>query len=143
MTDKSKVFTYSSIFTEWFKHNLEAQLRDCVLIMEENVNQNLSKFLKGNGVVHHLREVAKRKIHHLREVTRTILFQTSVLRSYWGCSLTATYLISRLSSQVVEGVTLIQLMTTFYPYIPILTSLHNRVFGCSAFVHVHSPYRGK
>ena len=34
-------------------------------------------------------------------------------------------------------------MTTFYPSIPMLSSLHNRVFDCPAFVHVHSPYRGK
>ena len=57
--------------------------------------------------------------------------------------LTATYLINRLPSRVLEGVTLVQLMTTFNPSIPILTSLQSRVFGCPAFVHVHSPYRGK
>jgi len=34
-------------------------------------------------------------------------------------------------------------MTTFYPFIPMLHSLQNRVFGCSAFVHVHSSYQGK
>ena len=34
-------------------------------------------------------------------------------------------------------------MTAFCPSIPILNSLQNRVFGCSAFVHVHSPYQGK
>jgi len=48
-----------------------------------------------------------------------------------------------LPSRVLEGVTPIQLMTTFYPFIPMLTNLQNRVFGCPAFVHVHSPYRGK
>jgi len=34
-------------------------------------------------------------------------------------------------------------MTTFYPSIPTLNSLKNRVFGCPAFVHGHSPYWGK
>ena len=88
--------------------------------------------------------VAERKNRHLLEVTRALLFQTYVPRSYWGeAVLTATYLINRLSSRVLEGVTPIQLMTTFYPSIPMLTSLQNRVFGCPAFVHVHSPYRGK
>ena len=29
-------------------------------------------------------EVAERKNWHLLEVTRTLLFETSVLRSYWG-----------------------------------------------------------
>jgi len=54
----------------------------------------------------------------------------------------ATYLINRLPSQVLEGISLVQLMTVFYPSIPIMTSLQTRVFGCPAFVHVHSPYRG-
>ena len=34
-------------------------------------------------------------------------------------------------------------MTTFYLSIPIMTSLQSRVFGCSVFVHVHGPHRGK
>jgi len=57
--------------------------------------------------------------------------------------LTATYLINRLPYRVLEGVTPIQLMTTFYPSIPMLNSLQNCVFGYPAFVHVHSPYQGK
>jgi len=57
--------------------------------------------------------------------------------------LTATYLINRLPFWVLEGVIHVQIMTTFYPYIPIMTSLQSRVFGCPIFVHVHSPYWGK
>ena len=57
--------------------------------------------------------------------------------------LTATYLINRLPSWVIEGVSSVQLMTTFYPFIPIMTSLQSRVFGCHVFVYVHSSYRGK
>ena len=57
--------------------------------------------------------------------------------------MTVTCLINRLPSRVLEGVIPIQLMTTFNPSIPILTSLQNHVFGCPAFVHVHSPYWGK
>jgi len=34
-------------------------------------------------------------------------------------------------------------MITFYPSIPIMTSLQTRVFRCLVFFHVHSPYRGK
>jgi len=55
--------------------------------------------------------------------------------------LTATYLINRLLFQVLKGITLVQLMITFYPFILILTSLQSDVFGCPAFVH--SSYRGK
>ena len=52
--------------------------------------------------------------------------------------LTATYLINRLTSHVLNGVSLIQLMTTFYPFVPFTTSLQS-----SVFVHVHSPHQGK
>ena len=56
----------------------------------EYVNQNFSKFLQENGVVHELtcvdtpqqNGVAKRKNRHLLKVTRVLLFQTSVPRSY-------------------------------------------------------------
>lgn len=116
------------------------------------MNQNLSKFLKDNGVVHKLtcvdtpqqNEVAERKNRHHLEVARALLFQISVPKSYWGeAVIPATYLINRLPSHVLNGVSLIQLMTTFYPSVPILTSLQTCVFGCPVFVHVHSPHREK
>ena len=56
--------------------------------------------------------------------------------------LTATYFINRLPSRVLEGVNYVQLMTTFNPSIPFLTSLQSCIFGCPAFVHVHSLYWG-
>ena len=36
-----------------------------------------------------------------------------------------TYLINRLPSRVLESVSLVQLITTFYPSIPIMTSLQS------------------
>ena len=55
----------------------------------------------------------------------------------------ATYLINRLPSRVLEGVSFVQLMATFYTSIPIMTSFQSHVFGCPVFVHVNSPYQGK
>ncbi|XP_068475998.1 myosin-15-like isoform X2 [Phaseolus vulgaris] len=153
MKDKSEVFHLFVKFYRMIQTQFESPIKR---LRSDNgreyVNQNLSKFLEENGVVHELtcvdtpqqNGVAERKNRHLLEVTRALLFQTSVPRSYWGeAVLTATYLINRLPSRVLEGVTPIQVMTTFYPSIPMLNSLQNRVFGCPAFVHVHSPYRGK
>jgi len=57
--------------------------------------------------------------------------------------LTATYLTNRLPSRILEGVSLVHLMTTFYLLISIFTSLQSRVFGCPAFVHIQIPCRGK
>ena len=58
----------------------------------EYVNQNLSNFLKDNGVVHELtcvdtpqqNGITERKNRHLLEVTRVLLFQMPVPKSYWG-----------------------------------------------------------
>ena len=48
-----------------------------------------------------------------------------------------------LPSHVLHGVSPIQLMTTFYPSISLMTNLQSRVFGYPIFVHVHGPHRGK
>ena len=48
-----------------------------------------------------------------------------------------------LPSHVLHGVSPIQLMTTFYPSISLMTNLQSRVFGYPIFVHVHGPHWGK
>ena len=153
MKDKSEVF---HLFVNFYRM-IQTQFGSPIKRLRsdngrEYVNQNLSKFLKDNGVVHELtcvdtpqqNGVAERKNRHLLEVTRALLFQMSVPKSYWGeAVLTATYLINRLPSRVLDGVSPVQLLTTFYPSIPIMTSLQSRVFDCPVFVHVHSTHRGK
>ena len=88
--------------------------------------------------------VAERKNRHLLEITRALRFQMNVPKFYWGeVVLTSAYLINRLPSRVLSGVSPVQVLTRFFPSVPIMSSLQNRVFGCSAFVHVHGPHRGK
>nr|KYP54934.1 Retrovirus-related Pol polyprotein from transposon TNT 1-94 [Cajanus cajan] len=153
MKDKSEVF---QLFVNFYQ-TVQIQFGSPIKRLRsdngrEYVNQNLSNFLKEKGVIHELtcvdtpqqNGVAERKNRHLLEVTRALLFQMSVPKSYWGeAVLTATYLINRLPSRVLDGVSPVQVMTSFYPSIPIMTSLQSRVFGCSVFVHVHSTHRGK
>src|ERR1044072_2434122 len=68
----------------------------------------------------------------------------NVPKFYWGeAVLTSAYLINRLPSRVLSGVSPVQAMTSFFPSVPIMSCLQSHVFGCSAFVHVHSPHRGK
>ncbi|RDX99335.1 hypothetical protein CR513_17622, partial [Mucuna pruriens] len=118
----------------------------------EFVNLEFSKFLKDNGVVHELtcvntpqqNGIVERKNRHLLEVARALLFQMSVPNVYWGeAVLTATYLINRLPTQVLNGISPIKHMLSFFPSSPLMLSLPSRVFGCVTFVHSHNPHCGK
>ncbi|RDX70558.1 hypothetical protein CR513_50187, partial [Mucuna pruriens] len=101
----------------------------------EFVNLEFSKFLK---------DKCERKNCHLLEVARVFLFQMFVPNVYWGeAILTAAYLINRLPTQVINGISPIKHMLSFFPSSPLMLRLPSRVFGCIAFVHSHSPHRGK
>jgi len=91
MKDKSGVVHLFVKFYRMIQIQFESPIkRLCSDNGREYVNQNLSKFLQENGVVHELtcvdtpqqNGVAERKNRYLLEVTRALLFQTSVPRSY-------------------------------------------------------------
>ncbi|RDX89132.1 hypothetical protein CR513_29178, partial [Mucuna pruriens] len=116
------------------------------------VNLEFFKFLKDNGVVHELtcmntpqkNGVAERKHRHLLEVARALLFQMSVPNVYWGeVVLSATYLINRLPTRVLNNISPIKHMLSFFPSSPLMLSLPSLVFGCVAFIHSHNPHCGK
>ncbi|RDY03703.1 hypothetical protein CR513_12680, partial [Mucuna pruriens] len=118
----------------------------------EFVNLEFSKFLKDNGVVHELtcvntpqqNRIAKRKNRHLLEVARALSFQMSIPNVYWGeAILTTTYLINRLPTHILNDISPIKHMLSFFPNTPLMLSLPSRVFGCFAFVHSRNPLRGK
>ncbi|RDX86142.1 hypothetical protein CR513_32563, partial [Mucuna pruriens] len=102
-------------------------------------------FLKDNGVVHELTCVnTSQQNVYLLEVARALLFQMSIPNVYWGeAAITATYLINRLPTHVLNGISLIKHILSFFPSSPLMLSLLSRVFGCVAFVHSHNPHRGK
>jgi len=93
MKDKFEVF---HLFVNFYKM-VQTQFESPIKRLRsdngrEYVNQNLSKFLKENGVVHELtcvdtpqqNGVAERKNRHILEVTRALLFQMYIPKSYWG-----------------------------------------------------------
>ncbi|RDX84064.1 hypothetical protein CR513_34939, partial [Mucuna pruriens] len=100
------------------------------------VNLEFTKFLKDNCVVHKLT-----KNRHLLEVAKAPLFQMFVPNVYWRkVVLTATYLINRLPTRVLNGISQIKHMLSFFPSSPLMLSLPSRVFECVAFVHSHNPH---
>jgi transposase InsO family protein len=85
--------------------------------------------------------VAERKNRHLLEVTRSLMLDTYVPKSYWGDGLlTASYLINRMPSRVLDFQTPLEVLS-----LPLSTAkgVSPKVFGCVCFVHIHGPIRSK
>nr|CAN68477.1 hypothetical protein VITISV_029627 [Vitis vinifera] len=61
--------------------------------------------------------VAKRKNGHLLNTTQVLLFQGNVPKSYWGeAVLTATYMINRILSRVLDNKSPVEILKSFYPH---------------------------
>ncbi|GFZ10854.1 hypothetical protein Acr_22g0002520 [Actinidia rufa] len=84
--------------------------------------------------------VAERKNRHIMFVVRCLLRGMRVPKYFWHMAiLTATYLINRIPSRVLQGKALLHILqpvSTLFPIIP-------RVFWCTCFVHNRSPTRTK
>ncbi|GJU48851.1 putative RNA-directed DNA polymerase [Tanacetum coccineum] len=103
----------------------------------EFVNQNVNKFCADKGIIHQTfcaytpqqNGIAERKHRHLLNVARSLMFQEGIpLRMWSECVLTATYLINRLPSSVLNGKSPYEMI---YKKCPSLS--HLRVFGCLCF----------
>ena len=65
------------------------------------------------------------------EVTRALMFQTNVPKVFWSeAILTATYLINRLPSTILNNKSPIEVIYKNKPNMD-----HLRVFGCVSYVH--------
>ncbi|PON43134.1 Ribonuclease H-like domain containing protein, partial [Trema orientale] len=93
--------------------------------MEKNIfNQELDTYFEKEGILHYssctntLQQngVAERKNRHQLEVARALLFQMKVSKTYWGeAVLTASYLINRMPSRVLQTQSLVQRLKTLFP----------------------------
>lgn len=153
MKEKSEV---GKIF-EVFHNMVQTQFQSKIQILRtdngrEYYNLALTSYLQKVGIVHQSscvdtpqqNGVAERKNRHLLEVTRSIMSATNVPKQFWGeAVLSATYLINRMPSRILDFKTPLSTLQTTFPASKILSSIPLKVFGCSAFVHNLNPHRSK
>ena len=83
---------------------------------------------------------AERKNRHLLEVTQALLFEMNVPKHFWSDgTLTATYLINRMPSRTLGGMSPIEVLCPSKP----LFQVPPKVFGCTCFVHIPKHQRDK
>ena len=107
----------------------------------------MENYLISNGIIHQTscvntpqqNGIAERKNRDLLEKTRAIMIQMHVPKQFWSYGvLTATYIINRLPSQVLDFQCPLEILQGKSPNIS-----HLKIFGCQCFVHLHSNQRDK
>lgn len=153
MKDKSET---TQIFKN-FHSMIQNQFKTSIQVLKTDnardfFNFILGTYLQSNGIVHQSscvdtpqqNGVVERKNRHILEVARALLFQTHVPKQFWGeAVLTATFLINRMPSRVLNYHSPVQLLTKLFPNTHLITQIPLKMFGCTAFVHVHSHNRNK
>lgn len=148
LKQKSEVF---SVFKR-FKQMIEVQsgLKIKVLRTDnggEYTSNEFKAFCDEFGIVHQLtipyspqqNGVAERKNRTVMEMARCLLFEKKLPKTFWCEAVnTAVYLLNRLSTKAVEGMTPIEAWSGLKP-----SFKHLKVFGCVCFFHVHSSKRTK
>jgi Integrase core domain/GAG-pre-integrase domain len=148
MKNKSDVF---ACFKDFHK-GIQTQYGAVVKVLRsdngtEYTNRAFGEYLSSQGIQHQTtcpytpeqNEVAERKNRHLLEVTRSMMMSMNVPKHLWGQAvLTATYLINRMPSQVLDWKSPIEMLKgKNEDVIPLKT------FGCVCFVQDNRPNVGK
>jgi transposase InsO family protein len=146
LKDKSDMF---SVFQMFYKM-VHTQFNTTIKIVRsdngsEYMSSNLEPYFREQGIIHQTacvdtpqqNGVAEQENRHLLEVTHSPILDTHVPKFYWGDPLlTATYLINRMPSRILDFKTPLKVLPP-----PFSTSkgISPKVFGCVCFVHIHGP----
>ena len=147
MKQKSEISTIIPIFHNMLKNQSDTKVLGIRLDNgKEYFNQYLTPYLQKEGIIHYSscnddtpqqNGIAEHKNRHLLEITRALIFQMNVPKSFWGeVVLTATYLINRLASQILNYSSPIETLSRFFPKFDSYSHLSPKIFGCVAFVHI-------
>jgi len=128
-----------------FTHKVKTIRSDNAL--EFTKSETALDFFASNGILHQTscvqtpqqNGVVERKHKHLLEVSRALLFQSKVPLNFWGeCVLTATHIINRLPTPLLQNKSPFQML---YEKIPSYDYL--RVFGCLCYMTTTKQGRDK
>ncbi|GKA14853.1 putative RNA-directed DNA polymerase, partial [Tanacetum coccineum] len=138
---KDEVFESINIFYNLIKNQFKRTVK---IFRSDNgtefLNQTFNKFCNDKGIVHQTscaytpqqNGVVERKHRHLLNVARCLMFQGGIPLRFWTeCVLTATYLINRLPSSVLNGKSPYDMIYNSCPKLS-----HIRMFGCLCFATV-------
>ncbi|KAE8711005.1 hypothetical protein F3Y22_tig00110307pilonHSYRG00083 [Hibiscus syriacus] len=133
---KSDVSTIIHVFISMIKKQFDLDIKS---FRSDNAPElNFTELFANLGIIHQFsyvetpqqNSVVERKHQHLVDVARALYFQSKVPIKFWGdCLLTATYLINRLSSPVLNNKYPYEVL---YGHLPDYSRL--RAFGCLCFV---------
>lgn len=149
LSTKSNVFTLLKSFIFLVQNQFHSSFKTLRSdnAFELGSSAEATSFFSNQGIIHQIscphtpqqNEVVERKHKYLLETARSLLFQSKLPLKYWGeCVLTATYLINRFPSPLLNHKTPFEL---FFGISPVYS--HLRVFGCLCFAVVPKPYRDK
>ena len=153
MKEKNEV---EQIFSAFYKM-VETQFQTKISILRtdngtEYFNKILGNFLTEKGILHQStcpdtpeqNGVAERKNRHLLETARAMMFYMQIPKYLWGDAiLTASYLINRMPTKILNYITPLQSFKKFFPDSRIHSDLPLKIFGCTAYVHISKRCRSK
>ena len=113
---------------------------------------SLEHFFEEKGILHQSsctdtpeqNGIAERKNKHLLEVARAMMFYMNLPKYFWGDAvLTASYLINRMPSKVLQYSTPLECFKKIFPESRVNSDLPLKIFGCTAYVHIPKKSRSK